>query len=250
MQDEFIDQDVWGLYREADTVEVVVLFVRAGKLVGRRAFQQKDQELPDAAVIAEHVQQYYATGTFIPDEVVVGVDLEDSDTLAEWLRRSAARRCSSSSRAAARARASSSSRIATPRRAATSRRRQATPTPRRCSQKVGERLGLPRPPQRIECFDIAHIQGTETVASMVTFVDGVPARGLYRKFKVRSVEQRRLRGDVRGADAPVPAQQATTIRRGRGPTCSSSTAARASSAWRSRRSRISACRSAASTASR
>src|SRR5262249_13274837 len=41
---------------------------------------------------------------------------------------------------------------------------------------------------RIECFDIAHIQGTETVASMVTFVDGVPARGLYRKFKVRSVD--------------------------------------------------------------
>jgi len=49
---DFVDQDVWGIYREADCVEVVVLFIRAGKLVGRRAFQQKDQELPDAAVIA------------------------------------------------------------------------------------------------------------------------------------------------------------------------------------------------------
>ena len=48
VQDDFVDQDVWGLYREADVVEVVVLFVRGGKLVGRRAFQQKDQELPDA----------------------------------------------------------------------------------------------------------------------------------------------------------------------------------------------------------
>lgn len=65
VQDDFVDQDVWGIYRQADAVEVVVLFVRAGKLVGRRAFQQKDQELPDAAVIAEHLQQYYATGTSI-----------------------------------------------------------------------------------------------------------------------------------------------------------------------------------------
>src|SRR6185369_12942649 len=57
VQDDFVDQDVWGLHREADVVEVVVLFVRGGKLVGRRAFQQKDQELPDATVIAEHLQQ-------------------------------------------------------------------------------------------------------------------------------------------------------------------------------------------------
>jgi excinuclease ABC subunit C len=53
---------------------------------------------------------------------------------------------------------------------------------------VAKHLSLPRPPRRIECFDIAHIQGTETVAAMVTFVDGVPARALYRKFKVRTVE--------------------------------------------------------------
>ena len=55
-------------------------------------------------------------------------------------------------------------------------------------QKVADRLGLARLPRRIECFDIAHISGTDTVASMVTFVDGVPARGLYRKFKIRSVD--------------------------------------------------------------
>src|ERR1700760_784962 len=85
VQDDFVDQDVWGLYREADSVEVAVLFVRGGKLVGRRTFQQKDQELPDAQVIAEYVQQYYATGTLIPDEIVVGVELEDSAVLVEWL---------------------------------------------------------------------------------------------------------------------------------------------------------------------
>jgi excinuclease ABC subunit C len=187
VQDELVDQDVWGLYREADAVEVVVLFVRGGKLVGRRTFAQKDQELLDAAVIAEHVQQYYATGTFVPDEVVVGVELEEAETLAEWLTTSRGRKV----------------KVVEPRRGIRARlveladrNAAASATSRRNKdadaeamlQKVADRLGLPRPPHRIECFDIAHIQGTETVASMVTFIDGVPARGLYRKFKLRTVD--------------------------------------------------------------
>ena len=187
VQDDFVDQDVWGLFREADCVEVVVLFVRAGKLVGRRAFQQKDQELPDAAVIAEHLQQYYATGTFIPDEVVVGVLLEDSEVVADWLGTARGKKV----------------KIVEPRRGIRARlveladrNAAASATSRRSKdadatvllEKVAKRLDLTRPPRRIECFDIAHIQGTETVASMVTFVDGVACRSLYRKFKVRSVD--------------------------------------------------------------
>jgi excinuclease ABC subunit C len=187
VQDEMIDQDVWGLYREADNVEVVVLFIRAGKMVGRRTFQQRDQELPAAEVIAEYVQQYYATGTFIPDEVVVGVDIEDGDVLAEWLTLSRGRKV----------------KLVEPRRGTrmrlvelADRNAAASATSRKSRdadadallQKVADRLSLPRPPRRIECFDIAHIQGTETVASMVTFIDGVPARSFYRKFKVRSVD--------------------------------------------------------------
>ncbi len=184
VQDDFVDQDVWGLFREADQVEVVVMFIRAGKLVGRRAFAQKDQELPDAQVIAEYLQQYYATGTFIPDEVVVGVELEDAEPLAEWLGTARGKKV----------------KIVEPRRgvraklveladrnaaASAQSRRGKNADAEELLAKVAKRLELARPPRRIECFDIAHIQGTETVAAMVTFVDGVPARGLYRKFKVR-----------------------------------------------------------------
>ncbi len=187
VQDDFVDQDVWGLYRQADIVEVVVLFVRAGKLVGRRAFSQKDQELPDAQVIGEHLQQYYATGTYIPDEVVVGVDLEDSDVIAEWLGTARGKKV----------------KILDPRRGVRAklveladRNAAASATSKRgrdadadaLLEKVAKRLDLRRPPRRIECFDIAHIQGTETVASMVTFTTGAPARQYYRKFKIRSVD--------------------------------------------------------------
>ncbi|HEY3805671.1 MAG TPA: excinuclease ABC subunit UvrC [Kofleriaceae bacterium] len=187
VQDEFVDQDVWGLYREADTVEVVVLFVRGGKLVGRRTFQQKGQELPDATVITEYVQQYYATGTLIPDEIVVGVELEAGDVIVDWLSQLRGRKTKLvEPRRGIRARlVELADRNAA---ASAASRRGKDADAEALLQKVADRLTLPRPPRRIECFDIAHIQGVETVASMVTFVDGVPARGLYRKFKVRSVD--------------------------------------------------------------
>jgi excinuclease ABC subunit C len=85
VQDDFVDQDVFGLHREGDAAELTVLFVRAGKLVGKRSVGHKDQEAPDAELLAAFVQQYYASGTYIPDEVVVPVPLDDAVVLAEWL---------------------------------------------------------------------------------------------------------------------------------------------------------------------
>lgn len=185
VQDDFVDQDVFGLHREGDVAELTVLFVRAGKLVGKRSVGHKDQEQPDGELLAAFVQQYYASGTFIPDEVVVPVALDDAEVLAEWL--SAAR--------------GKKVRLVWPQRGTRTRlielaekNAAAAMTARRdrgadadaALEKLRDRLGLRRLPRRIECFDIAHVQGTETVASMVTFVDGVPAKALYRTFKVKT----------------------------------------------------------------
>ena len=138
-------------------------------------------------MIAEHLQQYYATGTLVPDEVVVGVELEEAELLGDWLSSVRGKRV----------------KIVEPKRGTRARlieladRNAAASAASRHGRdadadalldKVARRLSLPRSPRRIECFDIAHIQGSETVAAMVTFVDGVPARSLYRKFKVRSVD--------------------------------------------------------------
>jgi len=186
VQDEFVDQDVFGLWREDDAVEVVVLFVRAGKLVGRRAFREREQEMPDAQVMTEVIQRYYDRGTVVPDEVVVPVEIEDAELLAEWLSEVRGRKV----------------RIIAPQRgqrtrlvALASKNAEASAAARLGKEedvlaalgKLKERLGLKRMPRRIECFDIAHIQGAATVASMVTFVDGEAARSLYRKFRVKSV---------------------------------------------------------------
>src|SRR5262245_4280556 len=162
VQDDFVDQDVWGSFREADVIEVVVLFVRGGKLVGRRAFQQKDQELPDAAVIAEHLQQYYATGTYIPDEVVVGVEIEDAEVLAEWLGTARGKKVKIvEPRRGIRARLVE---LADRNAASSAASRHGKDDTEALLAKVAKRLDLARPPRRIECFDVAHIQGTDTVA--------------------------------------------------------------------------------------
>ena len=186
VQDEFIDQDVFGLWREHDAVEVVVLFVRAGKLVGRRSFREREQEMPDAQVMTEVIQRYYDRGTVMPDEVVVPVELEDAALLADWLSELRGRKV----RIIAPQRGQRTRLVALAEKnaeASAQARLGKEEDVRAALGKLKERLGLRRLPRRIECFDIAHIQGAATVASMVTFVDGEPARALYRKFRVKSV---------------------------------------------------------------
>jgi excinuclease ABC subunit C len=187
VQDDFVDQDVWGLHREGDVVDVVVLFVRAGKWIGRRTFVAKEQEVPDEEVVSDIVQQYYGTGTYIPDEVVLPVTLEDVDVVADWLGSARGKKVKViEPQRGVRARLIelAEKNAAT---AATARKGKDDDT-EASLKKLQERLSLRRLPRRIECYDIAHIQGTDTVASMVTFVDGVAARALYRKFKIRSAE--------------------------------------------------------------
>jgi excinuclease ABC subunit C len=186
VQEQFVDQDVFGMWREDDVVEVAILFIRSGKLVGRRSLRERDQEFPDGEVLANFVQQYYATGTFVPDEILVGVELEEEEVIAEWLsglrgRKVKILRPQRGTRASLMALAEKNAAASAASRQNRDRDALATLT------KLQERLDLKRLPRRIECFDIAHIQGAATVASMVVFVDGVPERSLYRKFKVKSV---------------------------------------------------------------
>jgi excinuclease ABC subunit C len=185
VQEDFVDQDVFGLWRQGDVVEVVVLFIRAGKLVGRRGFREREQELPDAQVIGESIQRYYDSGTIIPDEVVVPVELEDGELLAEWLSGLRGRKVKvMTPRRGQRARLVA---LADKNAAASAAAREGKAEDTLAAlTKLQSRLGLKRLPRRIECFDIAHIQGAATVASMVTFIDGEPSRALYRKFKVKS----------------------------------------------------------------
>jgi excinuclease ABC subunit C len=189
---KFLDQDVFGYFRQGDVLEIAVLCVRQGKLLGRRSFRFPDQEFPDQESISSFVGLFYDAGNVVPDEVLLPLTIEDHDAKREWLRERSAEQSPRGKR----------TEVITPQRGAraklvelanknaevsyTTRRNKSADTEDALT-KLQRRLGLKRTPHRIECFDISHLQGTDTVASRVVFIDGEPARGEYRTFKVRSV---------------------------------------------------------------
>jgi len=187
VQEEFVDQDIFGLWRRADVVEVVVLFVRSGKLVGKRAFRQRDQEFSDAQVMESFVQQYYEMGTVIPNEVIVPEPMDGIDVLAEWLSELRGKKVSIFW--PQRGQKVRLIELANKNAAASAMTRKGRDDDKIAGlEKLAKRLKLRKTPDRIECFDIAHISGTDTVASMVVFRGGEADKALYRKFKVKTVQ--------------------------------------------------------------
>lgn len=192
---QFVDQDVFGYHREGDVLEIAVLFVRQGRLLGRRSYRFTGQEFPDEESISSFVGLYYDRGAVIPDEVLLPVAIEDLAAKQEWLREkaesSAHRKDGGRRKVVVYAQRGPRAKLVelANKNAAVSyaSRRDKTRDTEEALAKLQHRLGLKQLPRRIECFDISHLQGSFTVASRVVFVDGEPARQLYRTFRVRSV---------------------------------------------------------------
>ena len=184
---DFRDQDVMGLYREGPAVEIVVLSVRNGKLLGRRDFSFGGQELPSDEIMSSFVSLYYDLNSYLPDEVLLPCAIEDAALKAEWLSEKKERKVE----------------VQTPQRgprrklveladknAASSfvTRRDKAQDLESALVRLQQRLSLKKLPYRIECFDISHLQGALTVASMVVFVNGEAQKSEYRTFKVKSAK--------------------------------------------------------------
>jgi excinuclease ABC subunit C len=182
-----VDQDVVGLHRQGDLVQLVVLEVRSGRLAGRRDYSFSRQEAPDEDLVASFLLQRHTVGkAAIPDEVVVPCELPASSAVAEILSEQ---------------RGGKAVRLIYPRRGP--RRDQARLAELNARQAFeagfGEqraleerlaalqrRLRLPDSPRRIECVDIAHLGGRDAVGAIGTVVDGAVARGEGRRYRIRS----------------------------------------------------------------
>lgn len=189
--DSEADQDVIGLASDDATVSVQVFQIREGRLTGRREHEldREGSALPE--VMAAFMGQFYAEAELLPAEIVLRELPEGAELLAEWLG----------------ARRGGKVRLTVPQRGdkekilrmAETNAQQALDRgrltrwaaiergPQAALAELGKALGCP-PPRRIEAFDISHAQGSDTVASMVVFIDGKPAKDQYRKFKIRTVE--------------------------------------------------------------
>ena len=181
--------------------------MRNGKIVDRREFFWED--LPElmetreqgnegagsgghayhaGAVLSALLKQLYIDQQYVPRVILVPVDFDDRETLAALLAERIGHRVE----------------IAVPQRgdkkslvdlagqnahqSYTQRFRVLEPSRKAIQEALADALMLPELPRRIECFDISHIQGAETVASLVVWEDGKMNKSAYRKFKVKTVE--------------------------------------------------------------
>ncbi len=186
------DQDVLGLYREGDLVELAALYVRSGRVVDAATFSMPRVEVPDDEVVAAFLRDHYAedgpAGAVIPDEILVPVLPEGATGVEEWL----ADRAPHKVRIVAPSRGSKRRLLELAMENAhhgfAEKRRAAEDVDERLA-RVQARLRLPTLPRRIECIDISHLGGGDTVGAIVALENGTPNKKKYRTFNVKSATE-------------------------------------------------------------
>jgi excinuclease ABC subunit C len=204
------DQDIFGLYREGGYIEAQVLFVRQGKLTGTQAYALEDLDFSDEEIMGSLLTQFYQGQRFMPDEILLPVELEDRDTRAEYLSERKGKNVSIHVPQKGDKRKLVEMAQQNARQSFTERHDQEKAR-EKMLQELQEHLRLKRYPQRIECFDISMIHGAYAVGSQVTFIGGEPdkARSSLSNSHHRSVRRwRRFRHDVGSSETPLYSGQA------------------------------------------
>ena len=181
------DADFFGFHQEGPLVAVNLFHVRSGRVADRREFFWEDvQAFEPAAFFSSLLKQIYLEQPYLPGEIHVPVDFDDRELLQEVLSEKRGRRVSIGvpERGAKHALVELVARNAL--HSFNRRFRVVNPPAREMAEQLAEALDLERPPRRIECFDVSHIQGSDVVASMVVWEDGKMKRSDYRKFIVRA----------------------------------------------------------------
>jgi excinuclease ABC subunit C len=186
------DRDIVGFAAEANDACGVIFRLREGKVIGRQHYYMGGVlERPEAEILEALLQRTYLDSDDVPREILLPGPPEDPAAMAAWLsgRRgeSVELRWPLEGEEAKLVRLSQTNArfLLDELKVQKLKRAESVPHALGSLQRDLALAGLPR---RIECFDISNIQGTETVASMVVFVDGKPRKSEYRKFKIRSAD--------------------------------------------------------------
>ncbi len=197
------DTDIVGYYREDDRVAVNLFHMRRGRMVDRREFfweglpedpvlsgegAAEAAEAPSDEQLGSLLKQIYLGQRYTPPLILIPADFEDREALLQVLQEQRGGKVE----------------IAVPQRGVKKamldlaqknalqsfeqRFRVLQPARQAILEGLQEAFSLEEPPKRIECFDISHFQGAETVASMVVWADGKMKKSDYRKFRIQTVE--------------------------------------------------------------
>jgi excinuclease ABC subunit C len=185
------DQDVIAFARDEGETCVQVLFIRGGKLLGQEYFVLDGAEgEDDQAVLDAFLKRFYDEAAYVPPEVLLPAQVEEAHIIERWLRqkRGAAVQIRPPQGEAdisliELARQNAQQQLAILK----AQWREDTLRQEAVLRELQEALDLPRPPTRIECYDVSNTQGTAVVGSMVVFVHGVPKKSDYRRFNIREI---------------------------------------------------------------
>jgi excinuclease ABC subunit C len=183
-----IDQDVIGIARHGASVDLQVLFVRGGLLIGRKDFfWLESADATDEELVRSAVEQFYNKEGQPPRELLIPVDIPDADLLARWLtdKRGEPVRVLAPERGTKHQLVLLAEENAA---AALADHLRNEELDRQAGEELQRVLRLETAPRRIEGFDISNTMGNQSVASMVVWEDGRMKKSDYRRFKIASVE--------------------------------------------------------------
>ena len=186
------DMDVIAFTQSDSDTWVEVFFIRHNKLIGRdHFFMDGAQDESPGLVMGQFIKQFYQSASAIPPRILLQHQLEEEELIGDWLRELRG----------------GPVRLVLPKRGqhkklidmVAENARQGlkhhrvrwldnTDVIHQAMAELQEELSLPTDLRRMECYDISHIQGTNTVASMAVFEDGKPKSSEYRRFKIKTVE--------------------------------------------------------------
>lgn len=188
------DRDVIGLARDETGDCVQVFYIRKGKILGRdNFFLSSELEEEPTEVLAAFLKQYYNTDRFVPKEILLNLEIESAEQqlISSWLTKKAEKKIEllvpqkGMKKDLVKMAEANALKFLQER---TNKAKVETASAEEAARQLQEAIGLKTPLARMDCFDISHTQGKETVASMVVFRYGAPSKKDYRRYKIKSAE--------------------------------------------------------------
>jgi len=183
------DRDVIGLAREGDEVQVQILHVRAGRVIGAEDYGLSKVCIDDAEILSSFLAQFYAeeSGHSVPRKLVLPVRLPDDEAVRSFLAERAGGKvaCLVPQRGPVRKLLGMANDNAKLR---LTQRMDVAQSFRTSSEQLARRLGLAKAPVHIECYDVSNLMGTFAVASRVVFKEGMPSKADYRRYRIREAK--------------------------------------------------------------
>ena len=188
---DFDDRDIIGYAKENDFGIVVIVRIRNGRIASREKLSMSNLDEDDAVMIKTVITQFYFDTDFIPSEICVQHIPDSVDELLIWLKEKRGKKVGISlpqkGEKAKQVRLAHQNAKLLLGEWVINKKKRKDLIPKMVKQ-LQDDLQLKVPPRKIECFDISHLGGTNTVASMVCFMDGKPRKNNYRKYNIKSVD--------------------------------------------------------------